>query len=874
MNKNYTLLKWLIFAALVFFSIVIVWPPKEKIRLGLDLAGGTSFTLEVDEAALRQSVSNRLGAASQKQIDDAVAEELRLSDERAVEVIRNRIDALGVNEPEIVSIPSLHRVQVKLPGANSNQVALAEASIADATVSLDFRMVKKDSDDLVQKNIFRNNTPPEGYRCSTLSDGRSCLVRIESDETDSAGNVIPSYNTLIRDDPDYPNRVALHGAPARYSLLLQHNRDTDTYEPLYVKNSPEKVTGKMVHRAKVEQNPMTGDISISLSFDDDGKKAFRLLTEKYARYGRDGQGPNPKNPDGTPWRLAIVMREQVYSAPVINTPIPDGNAQITGSFTYQEAARLANVLNAGALDVPLTILEKSTVDPSLGEASIRSGLRASLLAGIVVVLFMLVYYRFLGVIASFALLMDIVLLPVGMLLAGGILGAFSREVASAGGRIALPVLTMPGIAGIVLSLGMAVDANVLIFERMREEFAAGKSAATAVANGFKGAASAIADSNLTTILTGIILFCLGSGPVRGFAVTLVAGIIVSMYTALVLTRMILDASVSKSRVKPYSMMKVIAAPKFDFIGAKRPAFLFATALIVLTMGVTLYKGITNPTSIFTVDFVGGTTVTLDLAPSRADAKPSKERVEETLKVAFKDVRAQYSQGFGGQGETLTVTTSDSRDTNVSASEGTIGPRVADALNSSFPDANFTVKGEEMIGPTVGAALKVSAMRAIVLAWIGIILYVTIRFEFGFAVGAVAALVHDVLVTVGIYCVLGRQISLTTVAALLTIVGYSVNDTIVIFDRVRSDLKLDQRTPFPEICNRALSQTLNRTIMTSGTTIMAVLLLLIFGGASIFDFALCLIIGMVAGVFSTLFLASPIMLACYRGRRPAFITKKQ
>ena len=861
MNKNYTLIKWLIFAALVFFSIVAVTPPKEKIRLGLDLAGGTSFTVQVDEEAIRRGVKADNPDMADAAVETTVAEQMREADARAVEVLRSRVDSLGVNEP-LIAPTGDHRVLVQLPGANEEQRDKAEESLRNATVFLEFRMAHKDSLRLVDERIFAAGKAPDGYEIYDAGD-RKYLRRTKD------------YEDLAANDPDYASRVATFETPApRYSLLLEPEllkSGEKVYTPWFIKNAPEKVTGAMIRRAAVDRDPMSGKISISLEFRPEGRKAFADLTSRYALYSSDARDPNPRNADGTSWHLAIVMNNIVYSAPVINTPIPNGRAQITGAFTAAEAAQLRNVLNAGALSTPLKVLEKRMVDPTLGADTIKSGIRASIIAGIVVAIFMLVYYMYLGVVADIALALDLILLPVGMILAGGILSVFGRDAASAaGGKLALPVLTMPGIAGIVLTIGMAVDANVLIFERIREEFAAGKSAAAAVAGGFKGAATAIADSNITTILTGIILFCFGSGPIRGFAVTLIAGIIVSMYTALVVLRMIFDATVSQTRVKPYRMLQAIKAPKFDFIGKRRPAFLFSGAVIVLTIAAAVVTGLKNPARIFTTDFVGGTTVSLNYT-----ARPDSTTViEDALKGAgLSDVRVQYQKDAGGMADSLCVTTSDTLDRTAKFGDAPIGSFVEDTLQKNFPDSGFSLKGEEMIGASVGADLKKGACLAIIFAWIGIILYITIRFEWGFAMGAVAALIHDVLFTAGIYFLCGRQFSLTTVAALLTIVGYSVNDTIVIFDRIRSDVRLDQRTPFIDICNRSINQTLNRTIITSVTTILAVLLLLVFGGGSIFDFALCLLIGMLAGTYSSVFLSAPIMLACYKGRRPGFLVKK-
>ncbi len=855
MDRN-AVWKWLVLALLTAFAVVSVTPPKEKIRLGLDLQGGTSFTVQIDEDQLRRSILEGDPSLDEAAVAARVADKMKDADARAIEVLRNRVDRLGVNEP-VIAPGTDHRILIQLPGADAGQRKAAEESLKSVAF-LEFRLVHKDNARLVDQ-LFTASRAPEGYAIADMGDRK--YFRRTAD-----------YKRLAANDPDYLQRVAMFQVPApRYALMLEREKlktGEEVFTPWFVKRAPEKVNGGMIKRAEVERDMMSGGVHISLEFKAEGRQLFADLTSRYALYANENRDPNPKNPDGTPWHLAIVLDGTLYSAPVLNTPIPNGKAQITGAFSYTEAAQLRNILNAGSLPVPVKLIEKRMVDSSLGKDAINSGVRAAVIASVLVALFMLIYYSYCGLLANLALLLDLILLPAGMILAGGILSIFVRETGGTRSAISLPVLTMPGIAGIVLTIGMAVDANVLIFERMREEFKAGKSARAAVAAGYKRAFLAIFDSNLTTLLTAVILFIFGSGPIRGFAVTLTAGIIVSMYTALVVTRMVFDATVSDKRVKPYRMLQLIGETKIDFLGKRQPAILFSAAVIVLTLGVVTVNGVRNPARVFAVDFLGGAAITLNYTLDQG-RKPIDALRTALTAAGVNDAQIQYQSELDGSGDVLRVTTGKE------AVDGQpVGKVVESALQRGLPEAGFTMVGEEMIGPQVGADLKRGAIKAIILAWIGMIIYITVRFEFGFALGALVALIHDVLFTVGVYCLFGRQISLTIVAALLTIIGYSVNDTIVIFDRVREDLKMDQRRPFAELCNLSINQTLSRTILTSLTTVIAVAVLFVFGGGSINDFALCMLIGLFAGTYSTVFIATPVMLAWYRNRRPGFVASQK
>jgi len=841
MSRN-DLWKWLVLAFLAVLSAYVVVPPKEKIRLGLDLSGGTSFTVAIDEERLRANVKAGNPELKDVEVQDQVATILKDADARAIEVIRNRIDGLGVNEP-VIQGGKNHRIVVQLPGANAEQRDAAEKSIQSAAF-LEFKLVHKQNDQLVDK-VLTSGRLPEGFVSS--EDGRGYK---------RAAN----YNELVK-DPDYARRLSLFEVPdPRYAFMLEREQGADgqvSYRPVYVLRSA-KMTGEALSSASVEIEPMTGRVHVSLIFNAKGAADFARLTKAYSPRG----SRNKDSDEG--YRLAIVLDDTLYSAPVLKTEIPNGRAVIEGNFKWSEAAVLRNILNAGSLPAPMKILEKRSVESTLGADAIRSGLNAAVLATVLVALFMLIYYSYCGLIANVALVLDLLLLPAGLIVASNILSIFVKDAAIAKRSLDLPVLTMPGIAGIVLTLGMAVDANVLIFERIREEFALGKSARAAVAAGYDRAFLAIFDSNITTLLTAIILFIFGAGPIRGFAITLTAGIIISMFTALVVTRLVFNATVPENSTQPYRMMQFMKNANFDFLRWGKPAGLASLAVIVVTLALFFGRGLKNPASVMAVDFTGGASMTYGYA-QKADIGEIRKVVADVVK---NDATIQYQSTLDGTGNLLLIKTSVMK-----VGEENVSKMIQAALTQAFPESKFTLAGEEDVGSEVGRDLKRAATKAILFSLIGILIYVSLRFEFGFALGGVIALAHDAFITLGLYSLFGRQVSLTIVAALLTIVGYSINDTIVIFDRIREDLRKDPKTDFKTLCNRAINQTLSRTVLTSLTTLIAVLVLFIFGGGAINDFALAMLIGVIAGTYSTIFIAAPIMLAWYKGRRPGFATTK-
>lgn len=833
MDKH-ALWKWLLLVGLVSFSLWVVTPVKEKVQLGLDLKGGTSFIVKIDEQAVEEDIKAHVPDITDEDLKKEVDNVLKGAQARAVEVIRNRIDTLGIAEPVIYPGKD-NRIIIQLPGVDEAKRKEAEASIKNLAF-LEFRMVHEDNAALIEK-LFDNNLVPKGYKIVN-AEGGPFYMRDKASLPDEEMDV--TY---------YVKRGQFHAPSKAYELLLSEEtiHGEKVYKPVFVKRRNE-LTGDNLKDAWADMK-VTGQAVIKLKFDGKGTKKFAACTAAYAPGG--DRNPNPNNYR----RLAIVLDGTLYSAPRINDAIFSGSAEISGSFTRVEAERLANVLRAGSLPAPVKIVETRFVDPSLGQDSINSGIRSVVIGGVIVLVFMLIYYMFCGLVANIALLLNMILLPLGMIIAAGFLSMGS----TGGGVIRLPVLTLPGIAGILLTIGMAVDANVLIFERIREESVTGKRLWPSINAGYDRAFITIMDANLTTLLTGIILFIFGSGPIRGFAVTLCAGILVSMYTALVVTKMIFATVANKKSEKALKMLCIIKDTKVDFVALRKFAAIISIALIVSTWSWMVVRGVQSPTNIFGVDFTGGASITYNFN-ERVDVDVVRSALD---KAGVKDANIQYQTELEKGGDSFLL---------IKASDITVGGEktsvaVEKCMSENFASSGFVAAQVDEVGPQIGKELKGRALWAIVMALLGIVVYVSFRFELGFAIGAIVALAHDVLITVGIYTLFGRQLSLPIIAALLTIVGYSVNDTIVVFDRIREDLKLKRNMSFKEICNLSINQTLSRTILTSFTTLITVVMLLIFGGGAIFDFALALCIGIIVGTYSSIFVATPVVLLWYRDKKP-------
>jgi SecD/SecF fusion protein len=617
--------------------------------------------------------------------------------------------------------------------------------------------------------------------------------------------------------PDSKSLIDQGLIPPGYEVLKMERRLPDgtssSYAYLVKKGPALGLTGQYVKRAFVTPNAISGQPEIALSFDSKGADLFGKVTQENVGH-----------------QLAIVLDGELYSAPVIRTAILDGNAVIEGDFTLTEAYGLANVLE-NPLDAPLQLISERSVEPSLGQDNIRSGIVASLVGTGAVSLFMLVYYLFAGLVANVALITNLIIL-LGVMCSVG------------------TTLTLPGIAGIVLTVGMAVDANVLIYERIREELGKGKSLRGAIAAGYDRAFSTIFDSHVTTLISSIILIFMGTGSVKGFGVALTIGVAASLFTALVVTRLIFDWMLERNLLKSLPMLHIIRASKVDFMRWAKPAFTMSWLLILIGVSYGLYRG----KSVLGVDFAGGENLVLSVNP-KAQLDDKKVR-EVVLKTGAVEPLVQFQSDLATGQRTLRVTTPFN-----------YGEKAEKALEDAFPQAQFKRIDFNKVGAVVGKEIQRSAIIASLLSLLGILIYVAFRYEFAFGVGAVVAVIHDVLMTIGWYCLAGREFNATTVAAILTIIGFSVNDTIVIFDRIREDLKLGVRGSFTQLINQALNQTLSRTIITSGTVFLSTMALYLFGGGAINDFAFTFLVGIITGTYSSIYIASALVLWWHKGQRP-------
>ena len=780
---------------------------QKSINLGLDLQGGIHLVLEVDPSKL-----------SEDERSDVV--------ERAKEVITNRIDQFGVSEP-IIHREGEWRIVVELPGVQDIKRA---KDLIGERARLEFKILKP----AIERTSLLNKI--DTFLASTAGDSSSNAVSEifgGSEETPSLGKYILQNSGggdwLIAEDNQKTVQVILeqvsHLIPSDgefiWSSKLESMADAKKYRRLFYTRKKVEMTGEIVKDAKVTRGQSfeyANQSIINFSTTDEGVKVFSRVTGSHIDE-----------------RMAIVLDNRVYSAPTIQVKIRDGRSIITGSSSLEEAKDLAIVLRSGSLPADVDIVEDRTVGPSLGRDSIAQGKRAALIGLAVVMIFMVLYYGMSGIIADIALTLNILFVM-------AILAAF-------GGT-----LTLPGIAGIILTIGMAVDANVLIFERIREELDSGKTVRASIETGYSRAFLTIVDANLTTIITAIVLYQFGTGPIKGFALTLMVGIISSMYTALFVTRTIFNGIVKRSSGSSLSIgsIRIFKKPSFNILGLRKYGFALSLVLILVGLGSTVVKGGYN----LGIDFRGGTLLELHFDPAVPvsdirDALSSVSVGNETL-----DLRNSEIKEFGSPNDVLIRVEEEAQGTAVA--DG-IREQLHESFASSVPAEIDWLRRQEAVGPKIGAELKSDAIKAVIVSILLIVLYIWFRFKrIHYGIAAVAALVHDVFITLGVFSLFDMEISLPIVAALLTIVGYSLNDTIVVFDRVREDLRLYRRESFGEILNRSINECLNRTVLTSGTTLFVVTSLLVLGGEVIHGFAVALLVGVIAGTYSSSFIATPIV----------------
>ncbi len=711
------------------FCLQQIWPPAEKIPLGLDLRGGSSFLIRLVHGPEEKITPDMLS--------------------QAVEVIRHRVDLFGVSEP-IITPQGTDRILVQIPGLDPKRLEETKTQL-QRVAKLEFASVYPNSLQLVP----------------LIETGQEIL-------------------------------------PPEYVIKTEKFKDTagEFHEAKYLVKKRPEISGDHVASAHAFFDQQ--GYGVSLKLDSEGARLFDNLAEEHFEQP-----------------LAILLDGEIQSAPILKTRHYGGIAQITGNFTEKQARDLASILQ-NPLRVPVQIEETRNISATLGRDSVRQGFVAGLIGLALVMTFAGLYYRLAGLIALLGLMVNILLLL-------GMMAIFHFT------------LTLPGIAGIILTIGMAVDASVLIYERLREELAAGKPLGPALNSAYDKAFSAIFDANVTTLIMAVILFWQATGPVRGFAVTLTLGIIATLFSALIFTRTVFRWLVEKGTLKQLRMCDLVPKRQFDFLGKRRLAFLTSLVLLIGCSGAFLWKGKKN----FGIDFLGG-----DLTVLQYQQPVSLMAVRQGLDSAGlgRTATIQLEQGGGGKEEKVII-----RSPQGSAS------KVLNTLSGASPEGGFQVVQQDTVGAQIGAEFARKAGFALLLGMFAILIYVTLRFDFSFALGAIVALFHDIIITVGVFSLVGGQFSLVMVGAILTIAGYSINNTIVVFDRIRERLHSGMQGTVEQLMNQSINETLGRTILTSGTTILAVGALYFIGGEVLRDFAFVILVGIFVGTYSSLFIAAAVVL---------------
>ncbi len=800
---------------------------ERVINLGLDLQGGVHMVVSISPDDLTDD------QRKQYEDDGYSEDDIRAILQRTVlQNILRRVTDLETKEP-IIQALGKEQIQIQLPGVKDTQRVI---DLIMKPAVLKFHLVAGLDDTkkafVAIDNRFNGNFLPRlkeslyGGSLEVPVSNFEMISRFVKEATEEGGLIPEGYV------------IAFGSKPEKY--------EEEQVMGIYLMEEDAQMGGEGLHSALPRQsldNP--ANFEITFEFERDASSKFGEITE--ANIGR---------------RLAIVLDGVVESAPNIQTAI-HGGGRITGGFSSYEAQDLAIALNSGSLPVKPKEEYTGIVGASLGEDSIRKGTRSSIVGLTLVVIFMLIYYRIGGVIANIALVLN-ALLIVALL-------AYTSA-----------TLTLPGIAGLILTIGMAVDANVLIFERIREELKNGHSLATSVESGYAHATWTILDANVTTLIAAAVLFQFGTGPIQGFAQTLSIGVVCSVFTALVITRSILDFITEGRKLETIAMMSILKKePTFKFIDNRKMALIASAVAIAIGLGV-FGSRLAVKGDMLGVDFKEGTSMIVSLESPEPVAI---EDVREGLAgVGFDDIIVTKFDG-GNAGDTasrFTVrigsvseepdVTEDTQETSeadsaVDEEETADKDKKRDLVATQVEGAlalladKVVLEKVETVGPAVGDQLRKDAGAAIFYAVIFIIIYLWMRFELKFALGAVAALLHDVLITIGLFAITGRQITMPVVAALLTIIGYSLNDTIVVFDRIRENLRLyrGRNYTYPQVMNMSINQTLSRTLLTSITTLVVIVVLLIFGGQVINDFAFALLVGVIVGTYSSIFVASPVVL---------------
>lgn len=830
-----------------------------------------------------------IGRISLSTNDDEVLklinEEVDGAIDRSFNILRTRIDRFGTSQPNIQRLQGTGRIQIELPGVDNpgrvrkllqgvaklefwevNELqevlptlqAMNDIYVKDQQANVSDLALESDGNDTTEETATTNI---DELLSADESDSNDLATQLEADSTalDSASiaaQVSPMFSLLkaqygliydLRDTAKI-NRMLKHedvkrSIPSTLKFLWavkpiksKDELSQDEFIELYAiktsRGGKAPLTGESIIDARQELDQRSSP-SIGMNMNATGAKKWKQLTGKNINR-----------------RVAIVLDNYVYSAPNVQGEIPSGSSQITGDFTLEEAQDLANILKAGSLPAPTTIVEDVVIGPTLGKVAQEQGI-FSILAGLgIVIIFMIAYYSKGGLVANLALFFNVFFIL-------GILAQLSAA------------LTLPGIAGIVLTIGMSIDANVLIFERIKEEIKNGAGVKQAVAAGYKKAYSSIVDANVTTLLVGIILYMLGQGPVKGFAITLIVGIVCSFFSAVFITRVIVEWMTKKGDQSKISFATFISKNVFsnmnlDFISKRKFAYIFSSIFIGLGIVAMLTKTLS-----YGVDFTGGRSyvVSFEEPVVPSSLKTSLSGVFDNKGVEVKTY---------GANNILKVTTSylidDESDSADSKVKETLVAGVSEFTGLKYMEddtkagkGDFTIASSSKVGATIADDIKSASYESVAFALIVIFLYILVRFrKWQFGLGAIIALFHDTLFVLSAFAIanllgISFEIDQVFIAAMLTIIGYSINDTVVVFDRVRENLGLKQGSELKPVFNEALNNTISRTMITSITTLIVVVILFAFGGAVLKGFSFALIIGILIGTYSSIFIATPVVI---------------
>lgn len=804
----------------------------KAVNFGLDLAGGTSITLQIDGKGLKD-------------------EDIKDVQQQSLEIVRNRVDQFGLSEP-LISPSGKDRIIVELAGVDDSTAK----SLVGSTAKLEFKILAEQEkfgqvvsvidNYLVNRGAIADSNAAspsdssktvEKEKVAEISDaelfaGNAASVTDSASKTDSASASESSQGVAlsalymsfgnggfvaqeqietvkrILNDRTVQSLIPHDVVFAWGSGLEKVNGSAVKAKRLYLLKRRAEMSGEYVSDARpyrVSDGTNSGEVAVSLKFAGIGPKRFGAITA--ANIGK---------------QMAIVLDDQVISAPVIRDRIPNGEAQITGLDDMAEANRLAVVLRSGALKAPMNIIESRTIGATLGDDNIRSGFGSALIGLLITVIFMIMYYHFGGLVASAGLICN-------ALITAAVLSVFHAT------------MTLPGIAGMILTVGMSIDANVIIFERVREELREGNKARMAIAKGYERAFSAIFDSNLTTFLTALILYKVGSASVKGFGLTLMIGIAASMFTALTVTRAIFDIKLAKQDSNTISIGNGISALNNAHLSIISRAKVFGTIsaiLILAACGLAIFKGFN-----FSIDFTGGTVF-------RVQYNDSKDHIQD-----LNDVLAKFNVTDGTVRAVGGTSIQNAYEVSVKSEKG------QDVVKAIDSDDNVHILSQNDVGATIGKELRFNAILAVIFAWIAICLYVWFRFGklgLGFGLGAIIGLIHDTIITVGMISLMGLSVDGALIAALLTMIGYSVNDTIINYDRIRENVRLHGSANFAGLVDSSVSQCLSRTVITSFSTLFVCIILAVMGGSSIRDFGIVMSFGVLIGTYSSIFICSPFV----------------